>query len=85
MEISLYNIFINLHEIFSYVHCILLARCHKAKYLFDLPTVSIIFPFHNEHLSTLLRSVHSVVDRASARLVHEVILVDDFSSKGEDL
>ncbi|KAK7503792.1 hypothetical protein BaRGS_00004915 [Batillaria attramentaria] len=54
--------------------------CMKKKYLRNLPTASIIFPFHNEHLSVLLRSVYSVLNRAPKHLVHEVILADDFSS-----
>ncbi|XP_076446665.1 putative polypeptide N-acetylgalactosaminyltransferase 10 [Babylonia areolata] len=55
--------------------------CQKKKYLPKLPTASIILPFHNEHFSTLLRSVYSVLNRAPKDMVHEVILADDFSSK----
>ncbi|KAK7503791.1 hypothetical protein BaRGS_00004914 [Batillaria attramentaria] len=55
--------------------------CQKRKYLKKLPTASIILPFHNEHFSTLLRSVYSVLNRAPKHLVHEVILADDYSSK----
>ncbi|KAL8612926.1 hypothetical protein ACOMHN_035003 [Nucella lapillus] len=55
--------------------------CQKKKYVRKLPTASVILPFHNEHFTTLLRSVHSILDRASSYLVHEVILADDFSNK----
>ena len=56
--------------------------CQKKKYARQLLTASIILPFHNEHFSTLLRSVYSVLNRAPKHLVHEVILADDYSSKG---
>lgn len=63
------------------LHDIRHSDCLKKKYLRKLPTASVILPFHNEHLSTLMRSVYSVLDRAPKGLVHEVILADDFSSK----
>uniref|UniRef100_A0A1I8J537 Polypeptide N-acetylgalactosaminyltransferase n=1 Tax=Macrostomum lignano TaxID=282301 RepID=A0A1I8J537_9PLAT len=42
---------------------------------------AIIIPFHEEHWSTLLRTVVSCIHRAPRHLVKEVILVDDFSKK----
>ncbi|GAB0088572.1 Polypeptide N-acetylgalactosaminyltransferase [Sergentomyia squamirostris] len=58
--------------------------CRLQKYSPDLPSISIIMCFYNEHLTTLLRSINSVLAKTPKKLLHEVILVDDNSS-GEDL
>ncbi|KAL3878932.1 hypothetical protein ACJMK2_031256 [Sinanodonta woodiana] len=55
--------------------------CKSKKYWNHLPNVSIVVPFHNEHWTTLLRLVYSVTERAPKELLHEVILVDDYSTK----
>ncbi|XP_056611156.1 LOW QUALITY PROTEIN: polypeptide N-acetylgalactosaminyltransferase 5 [Triplophysa dalaica] len=47
----------------------------------DLPSTSVIFCFVDEVWSTLLRSVHSVLNRSPPHLLKEVILVDDCSTK----
>ncbi|MEQ2226477.1 hypothetical protein ILYODFUR_027870, partial [Ilyodon furcidens] len=47
----------------------------------SLPTTTVIFCFVDEVWSTLLRSVHSVLNRSPPQLLMEIILVDDASTK----
>nr|CAD7199416.1 unnamed protein product [Timema douglasi] len=54
-------------------------RCKTVTYPEQLPMASIVVCFYNEHFNTLMRTVHSVVDRTPPNLLHEVILIDDFS------
>jgi len=57
--------------------------CKDKVYPQELPTASVIICFYNEEVNTLLRTVHSVVNRSPEHLVQEVILVNDNSDDWE--
>lgn len=46
-----------------------------------LPNTTVIVVFHNEAWSVLLRTVWSVINRTPAGLLHEILLVDDASTR----
>uniref|UniRef100_A0A8C5WCE1 Polypeptide N-acetylgalactosaminyltransferase n=1 Tax=Leptobrachium leishanense TaxID=445787 RepID=A0A8C5WCE1_9ANUR len=58
-----------------------LEGCKTKVYSDDLPNTSIVIVFHNEAWSTLLRTVHSVINRSPHHLLAEIILVDDASER----
>ncbi|XP_077404405.1 polypeptide N-acetylgalactosaminyltransferase 12 [Vanacampus margaritifer] len=54
--------------------------CRDLRYDYDsLPSTSVVIAFYNEAWSTLLRTVHSVLETSPDILLKELILVDDFS------
>ncbi|XP_014239119.1 polypeptide N-acetylgalactosaminyltransferase 35A [Trichogramma pretiosum] len=60
-----------------------LCRDGKRYDLDKLPNASVIICFYNEHYATLLRSLHSIVERSPASLLHEIVLVNDYSDSSE--
>ncbi|KAF1492766.1 Polypeptide N-acetylgalactosaminyltransferase 15, partial [Eudyptula minor novaehollandiae] len=59
--------------------------CLQQEYDSRLPTASVIICFHDEAWSTLLRTVHSIMDTAPKASLKDIILVDDLSQQGRPL
>ncbi|XP_050423899.1 polypeptide N-acetylgalactosaminyltransferase 35A-like isoform X3 [Adelges cooleyi] len=53
--------------------------CASQKYEQNLPTASVIICFYNEHPQALFRTIQSVTRRTPPHLLHEIILIDDYS------
>ncbi|XP_004939447.2 polypeptide N-acetylgalactosaminyltransferase 15 isoform X2 [Gallus gallus] len=56
--------------------------CLQQEYDSSLPTASVIICFHDEAWSTLLRTVHSIINTAPKASLKDIILVDDLSQQG---
>ncbi|KAH8339088.1 hypothetical protein KR074_003887 [Drosophila pseudoananassae] len=56
--------------------------CKKLEYSLEkFPSVSVVITYHDEEASVLLRTLSSVRKRTPVRLLREIILVDDGSTK----
>ena len=84
-----YSIFKIKYRVFIYFFLIMLHihfktysyfRCAQKKYFEKLPTVTVVIPFFEEHWTTLLRTVVSVVNRSPKELLKQIVLVDDGST-----
>jgi len=58
-------------------------QCKIKMYPTKLPQMSVVICFHNEAWSTLLRTVHSTINRTPPKYLKEIILVDDASTREE--
>lgn len=65
-----------------FVYLYLYFRCKSKTYPKRLPTVSVVVIFRNEAFTVLLRTATSIINRSPDHLLHEIILVDDFSDHG---
>ncbi|KAJ8033868.1 N-acetylgalactosaminyltransferase 7 [Holothuria leucospilota] len=57
------------------------SECKFWHYPSKLPLSSVVIVFCNEGWSTLMRTVHSVINETPPELLLEIVMVDDFSDK----
>lgn len=57
-------------------------ECKTIKYDEVLPNASVVIIFHNEAWSPFIRTIHSVYNRSPMKLLHEIVLLDDASDRG---
>jgi polypeptide N-acetylgalactosaminyltransferase len=58
-------------------------ECRAIEYnLTTLPKASVVIIFTDEAWTPLIRTIHSVINRTPPQLLHEVLLVDDYSQRG---
>ncbi|PNF39499.1 Polypeptide N-acetylgalactosaminyltransferase 1 [Cryptotermes secundus] len=58
-------------------------KCKDLTYDSDLPSASVVIVFTNEAWSSLIRTVHSVLNGSPTHLLKEIVLVDDCSDRRE--
>lgn len=56
-------------------------ECKEIDYPPNLPKAIVIFVFHNEAWTTLMRSVHTVIRQTPRQLITHILLVDDGSTR----
>ncbi|XP_033626262.1 N-acetylgalactosaminyltransferase 7-like isoform X2 [Asterias rubens] len=56
-------------------------QCRYWHYPEKLPNTSVVVVFHNEGWSTLIRTLRSVINMTPSHLLHEIVMVDDYSDK----
>lgn len=66
----------------KYIASLICLRCKSVQYDEDLPSASVVIIFNNEAWSSLIRTVHSVLNGSPAKHLKQIVLVDDASDRG---